>query len=204
MAKLSTITEMDLTGGAACLDFINSALEFDQPVERLHIYSDLLILTRRLGILDTNVLAALAVLAQADPNQAAAVLTRAHQVRQSMLAVFSALVKGGLEDLPAWDLNAFNEHINEALGKRGFLRQANLLTLAWQDFQPDLLQAVWVFSLSAYELLRSGDQKLIKQCGACAWYFLDTTKNHGRKWCDMQSCGSHQKARRYYQRKKQV
>ena len=204
MAKISTITEMDLTGGAACLDFVNTALEFDEPVERLHTYQDLLILTRRLDLLDADTLTALARLAQADPDQAAHVLGKARQMRQSMLSLFSALVKGELNDLTASVLSTFNGYVNEALAKRGFLRHADHLALGWSRPQTDLRQAVWVFSLSAYELLTSQDQRLIKQCGACAWYFLDATKNHGRKWCDMQSCGSQQKAHRYYQRKKQI
>ncbi|AKD53692.1 CGNR zinc finger domain-containing protein [Spirosoma radiotolerans] len=204
MAKLTTITEMDLTGGVACLDFANTALDFDTPVERLHTYTDLLILARRLSLLDTEVLDTLTALAQADPKQAAGVLDKAREVRQSMLTVFASLVKGTVEALPASVLTAFNGHVNEALNQRGFSGQANKLTLDWQSSQINLLQAVWVFSLSAYELLSGQDQRRIKQCGACRWYFLDATKNQGRKWCDMQSCGSHQKARRYYQRKKQM
>ena len=204
MAKLTTIAEMDLVGGAACLDFVNTALEFDVPVERLHSYQDLLILTRRLLLLDADTLAGLERLAEADPGQAARVLIKAHQARQSMLDVFAALVKGELKTVRASALKAFNGHINEALGKQGFYPEAGQLALSWQDSQLELPQAVWVFSLSAHELLTTQDQKLIKQCGACAWYFLDATKNHRRKWCDMQSCGTNEKARRYYQRRKQA
>jgi predicted RNA-binding Zn ribbon-like protein len=204
MAKVSTITEMDLTGGAACLDFVNTALEFDEPVERLHTYNDLLIFTRRLSLVDTNTLATLDQLAQEDPGQAERVLLKARQVRQSMLTIFEAVVKGKLEEVTDSDLKTFNEHINDALVKRGFFRQADKLALNWECSQRELLQVVWIFSLSAYELLTTQDQKLIKQCGACAWFFLDTTKNHRRKWCDMQGCGTNEKARRYYQRKKQA
>ncbi|GAB3543072.1 CGNR zinc finger domain-containing protein [Spirosoma fluminis] len=204
MAKVSTITEMDLTGGAACLDFVNTALEFDKPVERLHQYNDLLILTRRLALLDADTLSALEQLAQEEPEQAERVLSKARQLRQSMLILFTALVKEKLAEVPASTLKAFNGHINEALVQRGFSRQADKLTLSWVHPGTELLHVVWIFSLSAYELLTTHDQTLIKQCGACAWFFLDTTKNHRRKWCDMQSCGTHVKARRYYQRKKQA
>lgn len=204
MATRSTITDMDLTGGAACLDFVNTGLDFDQPVERLHTYSDLLVLIHRLDLLDRDVLDKLVALAQADADQASSALSKARQVRQSMLAVLAALVKEELEGLSASVLTSFNGHINEALVKQGFSRQTNVLTLDWQGFETNLLQAIWVFSLSAYELLRSQDQLRIKRCGACGWYFLDATKNRSRRWCDMQSCGSQQKARRYYQRKKQV
>ena len=31
----------------------------------------------------------------------------------------------------------------------------------------------------------------------CRWLFLDTSKNHTRRWCDMKICGNRAKARRY-------
>jgi predicted RNA-binding Zn ribbon-like protein len=204
MAKVSTITQMDLTGGAACLDFVNTALDYDLPVERLHSYKDLLILTRRLSLLPENILATLDRLAEDDPGQAERVLLKARQVRQSMLPIFAALAEDQLGQVTASALKAFNEHINEALEQRGFTSQGDKLELGWKRPEKELLQVVWVFSLSAYELLTAKDQKLIKKCGACAWFFLDETKNHRRKWCDMQTCGTNEKARRYYQRKKQA
>ena len=64
-----------------------------------------------------------------------------------------------------------------------------------------------VFSKSAYEnyvarLLE--DIANVRQCASetCSWLFLDKTKNHRRRWCDMKSCGNRAKARRYYQRQK--
>jgi predicted RNA-binding Zn ribbon-like protein len=32
--------------------------------------------------------------------------------------------------------------------------------------------------------------------------FLDLSRNHSRRWCDMTSCGNRAKARRYYTRHK--
>jgi predicted RNA-binding Zn ribbon-like protein len=34
--------------------------------------------------------------------------------------------------------------------------------------------------------------------------FLDHSRNHSRKWCDMSSCGNRAKARRHYQRKREA
>ncbi|GAB3283855.1 hypothetical protein GCM10027347_60650 [Larkinella harenae] len=204
MPKVSTIAEMDLAGGAVCLDFVNTALDLDESVERLHRYADLLILARRLSLLDADTLAALEQLADDNPEHAERVLLKARQVRQSMLTVFSALVNGGLGKVTASEMKAFNKLINEAMAERGFHRQVSKLAVSWLHPQTDLQQVIWIFSLSAYELLTTQDQNLVKQCGGCAWFFLDTTKNHRRKWCTMEACGTHQKARRYYQRKKQV
>ncbi|GAB4019678.1 CGNR zinc finger domain-containing protein [Spirosoma koreense] len=204
MGKVSTIAEMDLAGGIACLDFVNTALNDDVPVERLHSYADLLVLCHRLSLLNTDTLIALTQVAERNPEQAEFVLLKAREVRQSMLAVFASLANGQLQQATEQVLVSFNSHIGEALAQRGFSRQGDRLTLNWECPQQELRQVVWVFSLSAYDLLTTKDQRLIKQCGACAWFFLDETKNHRRKWCDMQTCGTNQKARRYYQRRKQV
>ncbi|GAB4042692.1 CGNR zinc finger domain-containing protein [Spirosoma jeollabukense] len=203
MGKVSTIAEMDLIGGAACLDFVNTALNDELPVERLHRYTDLLTLIHRLSLLDTRTLAALKELVEQNPQQAERVLQKAREIRQVMLTVFAALARGQLQQVRAQVIISFNEYIQEALSERGFFTQGANLELSWERPAKELMQAVWVFSLSAYELLTTQDQQLIKQCGACGWFFLDETKNHRRKWCDMQTCGTNQKARRYYQRKKQ-
>lgn len=204
MGKVSTIAEMDLTGGAACLDFVNTALNNELPVERLHSYTDLLTLIHRLSLLDTDTLAALKRLAENDSEQAERVLLKARDIRQSMLPLFTALAEGQLRQATEQVLTPFNGHVKEALGERGFSLQGDRLEMTWDRPEKVLMQAVWVFSLSAYELLTTKDQHLIKQCGGCGWFFLDETKNHRRKWCDMQTCGTNQKARRYYQRQKLV
>src|SRR5438128_325072 len=38
--------------------------------------------------------------------------------------------------------------------------------------------------------------------GRCAWLFLDSTRNHSRRYCSMTECGNRAKQRRHYQRAK--
>lgn len=204
MAKVSTIVQMDLSGGIACLDFVNTGLDFDQPVERLHTYADLLLLIERLSLLDNSTLTSLRRRAEADPVQADKVLREARDVRAALTDVATALARRQVGQLDSQTLTFFNASIQEALTARGFTPNDDQLSLGWVQPDSALKLAIWVFSLSAYALLTNHDQTLVKQCGACAWFFLDQTKNHRRKWCDMQSCGTNQKARRYYQRKKQL
>ncbi|WP_332367799.1 ABATE domain-containing protein [Spirosoma telluris] len=123
MGKVSTIAEMDLAGGVACLDFVNTALNDELPVERLHSYTDLLTLIHRLSLLDTNILADLKKVAENNPEQAERVLVKAREVRQSMLSLFTTLVGGQLPQITAQILPSFNGHIREALGERGFLHK---------------------------------------------------------------------------------
>jgi predicted RNA-binding Zn ribbon-like protein len=41
----------------------------------------------------------------------------------------------------------------------------------------------------------------VRACGGCGWLFLDTSKNHSRRWCSMDACGNQAKARRHYRRR---
>ena len=64
--------------------------------------------------------------------------------------------------------------------------------------------ALWPIADSAAKLLTSPDRKRIKECASnnCLWLFLDTTKNHKRRWCDMKSCGNRAKVREHRRRKR--
>ena len=202
MSKLSTIWEMDLVGGAACLDFVNTGLDENRSAERIHSYNDLLVINQRLSLLNDRTLDCLKHIANEKPSQAQQVLIKARDIRQSMQSVFTALATGQGDQLTTSQLKIFNDHINEALVERIFIYTEGKLKSTWEHPEKKLMQPIWTFCLSAQELLGHKDQRLIKQCGACAWIFFDETKNHRRKWCDMQTCGTNQKARRYYQRHK--
>lgn len=55
---------------------------------------------------------------------------------------------------------------------------------------------------SALELLCSERRAKVRLCdGAdCGYLFLDLSKNHSRRWCDMADCGNRVKAQNFYQR----
>jgi predicted RNA-binding Zn ribbon-like protein len=63
--------------------------------------------------------------------------------------------------------------------------------LAWDD---DVLAPI---AVAAVDLLRSGPLDRISVCDACPWLFLDTSRNHSRRWCSMEDCGARAKMRRY-------
>ena len=55
---------------------------------------------------------------------------------------------------------------------------------------------------AAAELIAHEDLTRIKRCGGdcCDMYFLDTSRNRSRTWCDMAVCGNRAKAAAYYRR----
>jgi predicted RNA-binding Zn ribbon-like protein len=50
-----------------------------------------------------------------------------------------------------------------------------------------------------------GSWARVKACArdSCRWLFYDTTRNHSRTWCTSTTCGSREKAKRYYRRQLQ-
>ena len=58
---------------------------------------------------------------------------------------------------------------------------------------------------SAAEFLRDPASARVKECDGetCGWLFLDTSKNHSRRWCEMKDCGNRAKARRHYKKLRQ-
>jgi predicted RNA-binding Zn ribbon-like protein len=56
---------------------------------------------------------------------------------------------------------------------------------------------------SAVALLCNGNPALVKKCSnpECTLFFYDSTKNHRRRWCSMQTCGNRMKVDAYWKRK---
>jgi predicted RNA-binding Zn ribbon-like protein len=72
----------------------------------------------------------------------------------------------------------------------------------------DLLSFLRPVALDAAELLEEEVSRgLVRICeerrvGRCAWLFVDTSRNHSRRFCSMEDCGNRAKQRRHYQRGK--
>jgi predicted RNA-binding Zn ribbon-like protein len=73
----------------------------------------------------------------------------------------------------------------------------------WGSSQTEADLPVWILSLETSALLTSEAISRLRACGSetCRWLFLDTSKNHTRRWCDMKVCGNRMKARRFQARR---
>ena len=58
------------------------------------------------------------------------------------------------------------------------------------------------------ELVQTVDVRQLKACpldqGGCGWLFLDRSRNGSRRWCTMDDCGAHAKARRLTERRRRA
>ncbi|HEY6515676.1 MAG TPA: CGNR zinc finger domain-containing protein [Steroidobacteraceae bacterium] len=190
----------DLCGGHPALDFVNSLdNRFDGSGcrEGLQHYADLLRFTAETQLLHS------AEVAQAVTRQAAARALRAGRIlREALAEALYAMVDqrppsaGSLETLEHY-FHLAERHrelrwLPNAAGRAG-------LAWSWRSSDGKAELPVWVIAQAARELVMSPEVTHVRACEAqtCRWLFLDTSRNHTRRWCKMQVCGNRMKARRY-------
>jgi predicted RNA-binding Zn ribbon-like protein len=73
----------------------------------------------------------------------------------------------------------------------------------WKFDENALEAPLYLIALSAVDLMTSENYRRVGQCAdedGCGWLFVDTSKNHSRRWCDINDCGNRAKQRRYQKR----
>jgi predicted RNA-binding Zn ribbon-like protein len=192
------------SGGRLCLDFTNTASgrQTPAPTEHLHTYGDLVAWALDARIIDAAAAAALEARAAAEPGQAAAVLARAVCLRDAIYRIFSADAAG--QPPAPDDLALLNAELARALGHAKIAGTGDQFAWVWEQ-NGELELMLWPVARSAADLLTSSERDRVRECAGdtCNWLFLDRSKNHSRRWCDMQECGNVAKVRRYRRRKQE-
>ena len=186
-----------------CLDFANTVHwhASAQPEEKIHSYQDLLIWAEGMGVITPIASLQLAEAAQAQLDTSQATLKRALALREAIYRVFAAHVhEQGIEES---DLTLINEEIASASSHAQLSASEEGFVWGW-DSETQLDAVIWPIVRSAADLLTS--EELLPRVGQCAddrgcgWLFLDMSKNHSRRWCDINDCGNRAKQRRHYAR----
>jgi predicted RNA-binding Zn ribbon-like protein len=196
--------QFEMTGGALCLDFINTLDDrFEkQPKELLQHYVDVARFAEDTGILSDTQVDRLSALSMERPDVGQKALRAAIQMREAMHEVFWALVKN--KPVPPAALIILNGYVQSAAEHLKLVPANGRLEWRFDAPSNDLAAPLWPIARSAAELLASDQAQYVRACDSetCQWLFLDTSKNHRRRWCDMTKCGNRAKARAFYDRKK--
>jgi predicted RNA-binding Zn ribbon-like protein len=196
-----TLENLQLDGGCLVFDFINTvntrkpAPEF----EYLKTFEDFLAWSEKVGSLRGKRLQALREQASSKPQLASAALREAIDTRENLYPLFSAIAAGKSPDAAV--LNAFNERLSLTFQKISMRFGAAGAEVHFSNDEASLDEPLNSVIKSAFDILTGADFRRIKECPRCGWIFLDTSKNGKRKWCDMNVCGSREKALGYYYRK---
>jgi predicted RNA-binding Zn ribbon-like protein len=195
--------------GPLCLAFANTVdwHASDHPEELLADYHALVNWARGAGLVTEDQALALETEAARHPDRAEAVWHRAVKVREAIYRLLVARLHG--HPAEAVDLALLNEELARALANAQLVAAGDGYDWGWADDQAAgddaaLDRLLWPALRSAAELLTAPD--LLERVGQCAddrgcgWLFLDMSRNHSRRWCDIRDCGNRAKQRRYYQR----
>jgi predicted RNA-binding Zn ribbon-like protein len=194
----------EYTGGTLSLDFANTVngRANDRREELLTSYKRLLEWAQGAKVITPSDADRRQRLANEAPGPAQSTLRHAIELREAIYAIFSAVAER--RGIPSTALARLNASIQNAAEHARIVHTNRRFVWEWILPESRLDSVLWPVARSASELLTSDDLAYVRGCASetCAWLFLDKTKNHGRRWCEMKTCGNRDKARRYYQRQK--
>ncbi len=192
-----------LVGKALCLDFANTLYGHGKaPIhEYLFDYRDLVVWSHKAGILEVRAAERLIRIAGRRPSEALSVFHRAIALRELIFRIFSAIAHDA-SPKPT-DLAALNTARSEALRHSHIDRTTKGFAIDW-DEKAALDRMLWRIAVSAGELLVSENRRRVRECAGhtCDWLFVDTSRNHLRRWCSMRECGNREKSRRFLERRR--
>lgn len=119
-------------------------------------------------------------------------------LRELLARVFLAVADGGV---PApGDLDHLGALAAHTWARRRLRFPAGADAASWTGPEPSLREEV---VLDAVAILTSAAElRKVSACAECRWLFLDTTRNHSRRWCDPADCGNRARQRRHYRRRR--
>ncbi len=208
MQHIPTVLDhgFEFIGGDLSTDFTNtrSGRYDDAGHDHIQRYADLVEFTRQAGVISAATAKRLIAEATRRPDQAMQVQRRAVALREAIWRVFVALAKG--DRPPAADVELVGAEAADAMAHARVARTAAGFTWQWPETD-DLARPLWPIARAASDVLTSDDDRpRLRECAddTCAWLFVDRTKNHSRRWCDMSTCGSRNKVREFRERQRRA
>lgn len=192
--------------GHLSLDFVNTIdpRHGEHAHEYLTSYAALVSWSKYVDLLPVEHADQLQRVSEQRPAIANAAFHCALGLREALYAIFSTSTNAqrpGIEDM-----NILNAVLRKGMGRASVHRTEQGFAWTW-DTESALDSLLWPIARSAAELLSSDEVQQVRECpgdDGCGWLFIDTSRNHRRRWCSMDGCGNRAKARRHYERKNTV
>jgi predicted RNA-binding Zn ribbon-like protein len=187
-----------LVGAHPALDLVNTLdwrFRSTGPEELLSNYDDLLRFVVQSELLEARQVRE--ITRHSGKSETAQALQQCHALREAAADLLYAAVEGRKPPdaaLVLLDTMFKQSHTHQDLSWDQFR-----LRWRWPSDITDAGLPVWMLSRCVEQLLVSEDMHRLRVCENpdCRWLFLDTSKNHTRRWCDMKVCGNRMKARRF-------
>lgn len=201
---MRSIATLQLDGGCPVFDFTNTISNRNDPdyFDYLTKYDDFVEWINKIKLLPKGKMDAIAAFSKSHTRKSADTLRQIIEVREVVFKLFSSLAQQQKADRETVD--AFNGFFSEALSNMRVEVGRKEVAMSFIVSEKTILkEPLYILVKNAFDILSTQSFDRIKECPTCRWLFLDTTKNGKRRWCNMQVCGSNDKARRYYHRKKE-
>lgn len=199
------MTALNIVGGHVALDLVNT-VEPRVPGgtdhhDHLRTPEDLLRWARQVELVDAAEADAVRAAWTTSPGAGAHALHAALDIREATYEVLLAALSSPVQVATPSGLEVLSLRWSAAAARTSLTLSVRHTGLVALDVgtTPALLVADRL-AHAAVELLRTVDARQLKVCppaeGGCGWIFLDRSRNGSRRWCAMQDCGAHAKARR--------
>ncbi len=189
-------------GGALCLDFCNSGggARRVSGSEWITSFSELIDWLEAAEAVTGGQGARLRRAGAASPRAAAQVWGRAIKFREALFRVLNVKAQGGT--VAREDLSNIEAEHARAVSFARLSRSGEGYAWSLDPSASALEAAMQPLVESAVSLLTSAKLERLRRCGrsTCYWLFIDETRNHSRRWCEMASCGNVVKVRRHRER----
>ena len=186
----------DHIGGHPLIDFVNTKMTpGGQPVDQLTSNDDVVAWMVDVGLIEEgNVLFAVAE----DPN----LLAEARTFRQKMREMLANIVAE--QPISENTVGEINAKLVYWQGTPQLIKTDDTYTRPFRHKVTQPAQLLALLAHTAAQFVTDVDFRYVKYCdnAACIRYFLDTSRNHSRRWCSMEGCGNRHKASAHYARKK--
>jgi predicted RNA-binding Zn ribbon-like protein len=197
--------KFQFVGGDLCLDFTNTVGATRGPTAReyLNSYTDFVSWCRQGGLVTESKANALLRLAAGRPGDAGSAFQRAIVLREAIYRIFAALAQD--RSPQSSDLDQLNAELSVSLGRLRVTPGRKVFDWTWADADDAFDEPLGPIARSAAELLTAPPLlACLRQCegDTCGWLFVDSTKNHSRRWCVMSDCGNVAKVRRFRLKKR--
>jgi len=192
--------KFQLVAGDVCLDFTNTVggKRGLSTREYLNSYADFVSWCQQAGLSNESTADALLRRGARQPGESVAALRRAIALREAIYRIFAALASD--ESPLVSDLDHLNAELSTHHGRLGVAQSKKGFDWTWTNWDDALDQPLGPIARSAADLLTSPHLlERVRQCegDTCGWLFVDSTKNHSRRWCVMSDCGNVAKVRRF-------
>ena len=139
------------------------------------------------------------------PDEADKALSQARILRETIYRIFHAVAQ---REAPSGeDLENLKEALTQAIASARLAPQEKGFGWDWPFESPSFEQMLWPITQAAVDLLLAENLSQVGQCAderGCGALFIDTSRNHSRQWCSMDTCGNRAKAQRHYTRHKRT